>query len=74
MLSGFGMIGRTSACEHEGVTPEIMILAKVLTHWYVPLTITLLTEQIFSTFAASLQAVQGVGAAIIEVCADKVPV
>lgn len=54
------------ACEHERVTPDTMILAKALIAGYVPLTITVLTEQI------SRQIVQTVGAAIVEVCADKV--
>jgi adenosylmethionine-8-amino-7-oxononanoate aminotransferase len=69
-----------------------MIPAKALTGWYLPLAITLLTEQMSSTFSASSKAertlhcghsysgnalacaaVQAVGAAIVEVCADKVP-
>jgi len=33
-----------------------MILAKALTGWYLPLAITFLTEQIFSTFSASSDA------------------
>jgi adenosylmethionine-8-amino-7-oxononanoate aminotransferase len=41
---------------HERVVPDIMILAKALTGWYLPLAITLVTEQIFSTFAASSEA------------------
>ena len=61
-LSGFGRNGRM-----------LMILAKVLTGRYVPLAITLLTEQMFSTFAASRQALQAVGAAIAEVCVDQMP-
>jgi hypothetical protein len=36
---------------HENVMPEIMILAKALTNRYVSLTITLLTEQIFSALS-----------------------
>ena len=36
--------------------PDIMILAKALTGGYLPLAITLLTEQIFSVFSASSEA------------------
>ncbi|HEX7517801.1 MAG TPA: aminotransferase class III-fold pyridoxal phosphate-dependent enzyme [Chthoniobacterales bacterium] len=56
VLTGFGRTGRMFACQHENVIPGIMILAKVLTGGYLSLAITLLTEQIFSTFAASSEA------------------
>src|SRR6267378_1757743 len=44
------------ACQHENVIPDVVILAKALTGVYLPIAITLLTEQIFSTFAASSEA------------------
>lgn len=56
VLTGFGRTGRMFACQHEQVMPDIMILAKGLTGGYLPLAITLLTEQIFSTFAVSPEA------------------
>jgi adenosylmethionine-8-amino-7-oxononanoate aminotransferase len=56
VLTGFGRTGRMFACQHERVMPDIMILAKALTGGYLPLAITLLTEQIFSTFSASSEA------------------
>jgi adenosylmethionine---8-amino-7-oxononanoate aminotransferase len=56
VLTGFGRTGKMFACQHENVFPDIMILAKALTGWYLPLAITLLTEQIFSAFAASSEA------------------
>src|SRR5258706_14457121 len=38
------------ACEHEGVTPDLMAVAKGLTGGYLPLAATLTTEEIFSSF------------------------
>lgn len=51
VLTGFGRTGRMFACEHDGVFPDLMVLAKGLTGGYLPLAITLVTENIFSTFA-----------------------
>jgi len=38
------------ACEHEDVIPDIMIMGKGLTGGYVPLALTLVTEEIFQPF------------------------
>jgi adenosylmethionine-8-amino-7-oxononanoate aminotransferase len=38
------------ACEHEGVVPDMMALAKGLTGGYLPLAATLTTEEIFNAF------------------------
>jgi adenosylmethionine-8-amino-7-oxononanoate aminotransferase len=38
------------ACEQEGVTPDLMAVAKGLTGGYLPLAATLTTEEIFSAF------------------------
>lgn len=51
VLTGFGRTGRMFACEHENILPDMMVLAKGLTGGYLPLAITLLTEEIFSTFS-----------------------
>jgi adenosylmethionine-8-amino-7-oxononanoate aminotransferase len=53
VLTGFGRTGRMFACQRENVIPDVMILAKALTGGYLPLAITLVTEQIFTTFAGS---------------------
>ncbi len=47
---GFGKTGRMFACEHEGVVPDIMALAKGITGGYMPLAATLATEKIYEGF------------------------
>ncbi len=47
---GFGKTGRMFACEHEGVVPDIMALAKGISGGYLPLAATLTTEEIFNGF------------------------
>ena len=50
VLTGFGRTGRMFAIEHENVIPDIQVLGKGLTGGYLPLAITLTTEEIFSQF------------------------
>jgi adenosylmethionine-8-amino-7-oxononanoate aminotransferase len=47
---GFGKTGRMFACEHEGVVPDMMALAKGITGGYLPLAATLTTEEIYQGF------------------------
>ncbi|MEW5804776.1 MAG: adenosylmethionine--8-amino-7-oxononanoate transaminase [bacterium] len=47
---GFGRTGRMFACEHEQVHPDLLCLAKGITGGYLPLAVTLASEQIFAGF------------------------
>jgi adenosylmethionine-8-amino-7-oxononanoate aminotransferase len=50
VLTGFGRTGRLFACEHEGVLPDFLCLAKGLTGGCLPLAATLTTERVFEAF------------------------
>ncbi len=52
VAAGFGRTGRMFACEHEGVTPDIMTVAKGITGGYLPIAATLTTEAIYQAFYA----------------------
>ena len=47
---GMGRTGAMFACEHEGVAPDILAVAKGLTGGYLPLAATLATEEIYGGF------------------------
>jgi adenosylmethionine-8-amino-7-oxononanoate aminotransferase len=46
----FGRTGKMFACEHEGVSPDLLCLAKGLTAGYLPMAATLATDRIWDAF------------------------
>jgi adenosylmethionine-8-amino-7-oxononanoate aminotransferase len=50
VATGFGRTGAMFACVKEGVTPDLMAVAKGLTGGYLPLAATLATQQVYDAF------------------------
>jgi adenosylmethionine-8-amino-7-oxononanoate aminotransferase len=55
VATGFGRTGRMFACEHEGVAPDLLCLAKGITGGYLPLAATLATERIYEGFLGEFE-------------------
>jgi adenosylmethionine-8-amino-7-oxononanoate aminotransferase len=47
---GFGRTGTMFACDHEKISPDLMVLAKGITGGYLPLAATLATEEVYAAF------------------------
>jgi len=50
IVTGFGRTGRMFACEHEGVTPDLLCLGKSLTAGTLPMAATIATEAVYQAF------------------------
>ncbi|MBF0486980.1 MAG: adenosylmethionine--8-amino-7-oxononanoate transaminase [Nitrospirae bacterium] len=50
VATGFGRTGAMFACGAEGVAPDIICLSKGITGGYVPLAVTVATEEIYNAF------------------------
>jgi adenosylmethionine-8-amino-7-oxononanoate aminotransferase len=50
VATGFGKTAKMFACEHEAVSPDLMVLGKGITGGYLPLAATLTTEAVFEAF------------------------
>jgi len=50
VATGAGRTGKFFACEHEEVTPDILVAGKGLTGGYLPLAVTMTTDRVFDAF------------------------
>src|SRR5580698_2356179 len=50
VLTGFGRTGKMFACEHAGISPDLICLSKALTAGYMPMGVTAATEKIYNAF------------------------
>ena len=51
VINGFGRLGTLFACDHYGITPDILVVSKQLTSSYMPLAAVLFSDKIYQGVA-----------------------
>jgi 4-aminobutyrate---pyruvate transaminase len=51
VISGFGRLGSMFACDHYGISPDILTLSKQITSSYVPLAAVLISDEFYQGIA-----------------------
>jgi adenosylmethionine-8-amino-7-oxononanoate aminotransferase len=55
VITGFGRTGRWFACEHDGVVPDLMSVAKGITSGYIPLSASIARRRLADAFPEDRQ-------------------
>jgi putrescine---pyruvate transaminase len=55
VITGFGRTGRWFACEHDGIVPDLMSVAKGITSGYIPLSASIARRRLADAFAEDRQ-------------------
>ncbi len=55
VITGFGRTGRWFACEHDGIVPDLMTVAKGITSGYIPLSAAIARRRLADAFPDDAQ-------------------